>query len=347
MTIRNRSFVTSAVLMAGAMLPGIAARAQDLPKTKAHQQFSVTQGFSQSTLPVLQRSGALDPNVVSSALLEKLRPGSAYQSTKAGARLRITSDQFSLEVAGDGTAAEYQDLAVAAQAHSLGQPLSAEMPAAELEQKGRAFIASNLASQIVLAAEEELVAVRTDYRTEGGQELATGAITQAVVANRIVFGRTLNGVPVVGNGSKVILTFTNDGSLESFRYDWPAYQTADTRTATQTVVNASEILSRLQKVVSARNGVAAPTSGVIVPSSQSAVFPLELTSNTQLQALDCGYFDGGSWARQTQSIQPGCTYLALSQDTNGTRTGYAGAVPAGAQFALDSAWRETQILGEK
>jgi len=145
----------------------------------------------------------------------------------------------------------------------------------------------------------------------------------------------------------VILTFTNDGSLESFRYDWPAYQTADTQTATQTVVNASEILSRLQKVVSARNGVAAPTSGVIVPSSQSAVFPLELTSNTQLQALDCGYFDAGSWARQTQSIQPGCTYLALSQDTNGTRTGYAGAVPAGAQFALDSAWRETQILGEK
>jgi hypothetical protein len=55
----------------------------------------------------------------------------------------------------------------------------------------------------------------------------------------------------------------------------------------------------------------------------------------------------GSWARQTQFIQPGCTYLAISQDPGGARAGYAGAVPAGAQFTLDPAWHETQILGRK
>jgi len=32
-----------------------------------------------------------------------------------------------------------------------------------------------------------------------------------VVANRIVVGRNIHGVPVVGNGSTVILTFSNDG----------------------------------------------------------------------------------------------------------------------------------------
>jgi hypothetical protein len=280
---------------------------------------------------------------MSSAVIERLRPASAYQSIKVGAKLRITGTQWSLEVEGDGSAAEYQDLAVEEQAHSLGKPLSAEMPAAELEQRGRAFIASNLASEIVLGADEELVALRTDYRNEGGQDAATGEISRAVVANRIVFGRTLHGVPIVGNGSKVILTFTNDGSLESFRYDWPAYQVA----ATQTVVDSGEILSRVQKVVSARNGVAAPRYGVLVPSRGHAASPVELTPNSQLQKLDCGYYDAGSRARQTQSVQPGCTYLAVSQDANGTRAGYAGAVSAGAQFALDAAWLETKILGKE
>jgi hypothetical protein len=340
---KNLSFVTSALLAASAMIPGIAARAADLPRTKAHQQLSVTQGFSDPALAVLQRTGAADPNTVSSALIEKLRPASAHQSTKVGARLRITGTQWSLEVAGDGSAAEYQDSAVEAQAQLLGKPLAAAMPPAELEQRGRAFIASNLASQIVLGAEEELVALRADYRIEGGQDFGSSDITQAVVANRIVFGRTLHGVPVVGNGSKVTLTFTNDGSLESFRYDWPAYQVA----AAQTVVDAGEILSRVQKVVSARNGVAAPRYGVIVPGRGHAAAGVELTPNTQLQTLDCGYYDAGSRARQTQSIQPGCTYLAVSQEANGTRAGYAGAVPAGAQFATDAAWPETRILGEK
>ncbi len=339
---KNLNFVTSAVLAASAMIPGIAVRAADLPQTKAHQQLSVTQGYSEPSLQVLQRTSAVDQNKVSSAVLEKLSPAGAYQSTKVGTKLRITGAQWSLEVAGDGSAAEYQDLAVEAEAHSLGKPSSEAMSAAELEQKGRAFIASNLASEIVLGADEELVAVRADYRTEGGQDVATGEISQAVVANRIVFGRTLHGVPVVGNGSKVTLTFTNDGSLESFRYDWPTYQVA---AATQLVVDASEILSRVQKVVSARNGVAAPKSGVRAPSNELAAYPIELTPNTKLQALDCGYYDPGSRARQTQSVQPGCTYLAVSQDTNGMRAGHAGAVPAGAQFASDAAWLETQILG--
>jgi hypothetical protein len=44
------------------------------------------------------------------------------QSTTVGSRLRITGADWSLEVAGDGSAAEYQNLAVAAPAHSLAKP---------------------------------------------------------------------------------------------------------------------------------------------------------------------------------------------------------------------------------
>jgi hypothetical protein len=340
---KNLIFSAKAVLATSLMITGI-ARAEELPQTKAHEQFSVTQGFREPVLAELHRAGAADQSKVSSALIEKLRPRGAYQSAKQGSKLHITGKEWSLDVTADGSGAEYQNHAVEARAHSLGKPLSEKMSAAELEQKGRAFIAASLASEIVLGADEELISVRADYRTEGGHNLTTGEITHAVVADRIVFGRTVHGVPVVGNGSKVIITFTNDGSLQSFRYDWPKYQTG----APQNVVDAGEILSRVQKVIGVRNGVTAPTSGVAVPSSEGEAYPVALTPNTGLQALDCGYYDDGSFAeRTTQSIQPGCTYLTVSQDENGMREGYAGAVPAGSRFEQDTAWLESRILGRK
>jgi hypothetical protein len=343
MKSKNLSLVASAMLAASVVMAGSIASAEDLPQTKAHQQFSVRQGFSESTLTVLQRAAALDQNKVGAALVEQLQKGNAYQASKDGSKLRLAGKEWSLEVASDGAAADYHDQAVEARAHSLAKPLSQEMPAAELEQKGRAFISSKLASQIVLGTGEQLIAVRADYRTEGGQDLATGEITHAVSGNRIVFGRTLNGVPVVGNGSKVIITFTNDGSVESFRYDWPKYQAG----TSQQVVDAGQILARVQTVVGAHSDVAAATSNAPVANSEGDAYPVALTPNTQLQTLDCGYYDAGSLAGKSQTVQPGCTYLAVSQDSNGMRAGYAGAVPAGAQFTADAGWSETKLLGRK
>lgn len=341
---RNLSLVASAVIAASAMIAGNTASAEDLPQTKAQQQFSVTHGFNETSLAVLHRTGSVDQKQVSQRLIEKLRPGSAYQSALVGSKLHISGDQWALEISGDGAGADYQDSAVEARAHSLGKPASQAMSAAELEQKGRAFIAEKLSSQIALGAEEALVAVRVDYRMEGGQDARTGETSQAVVANRIVFGRTLHGVPVVGNGSRIVITFINDGSLESFRYDWPKYQAADG----QNLVAAGEILARVQQVIVGRNGVAAATQGVTVPSSQGEAYPVVLSPNTQLQKLECGYFDAGSFGvRNLASVQPACLYHAVSQDANGARQGYAGAVPAGAQFESDAAWFETELLAAK
>ena len=336
------SILTISTLTAGAMLFATAASAEDLPQIKVRQQFSVTKGFQVSSLAVLQRVSSVNQYAVSASLVQNLRPTGAHNSTFAGERMRTEGDQWWLEVSSDGTAAEYRDLAVADRAHSLGRPLSQQMSASELEQRGRAFIAAHLASQIALGPGEELVALRADYRTDGGQDLTTGAITETVVANRLVFGRTIKGVPVVGNGSKVILTFTNDGALESFHYDWPSYQAGDE----QTLAAPAEVLSRLQKVMGAHSGVAAATTRALVPGAGHE-YPVVLTPNTQLQALDCGYYDPGSFGRATQSVQPGCTYLSVSQDGAGMRQGFSGAVPAGISFTSDAAWMETQILGRQ
>ncbi len=338
----NFTFMAAVAMAAGVITGGSLAHAEALPRAKAHQQFSVTQGVGRSSLPVLQRAATADQNGVSAGLIERLRPAGEYQTTALAGKLRVTGEQWSLEVSTDAAGAEYRDHAVAAAAHSLGRPDSQKMPAAELERKGRAFIASKLASQISLGKGEELVALRADYRTEGGRDLVTGETTSAVVANRIVFGRTLNGVPVVGNGSKVILTFANDGSLESFHYDWPTYQTGD---ALQ-VVGAGEVLTRVQKVLGVRGGLA-PSSIVPVPGAKGREYPVEIAPNVQLQSLECGYYDPGSSDAKAKLVQPGCTYLTASQDLNGMRVGHAGAVPAAVSFPADAAWMETQILTAK
>lgn len=342
MNNNHLNLVAAATIAASAMVAGSMALADELPATRARQHASATQGLGRPSLAVLQRASAAEPSAVSAGLIDRLRPASVFQTTTVSGKLRTEGEQWSLEVSSDGAGAEYRDQTVQALAHSLGRPLAEKMSEADLEAKGRAYIASKLASQIALGKDEELVALRADYRTEGGQDLITGETHSAVVANRIVFGRMLGGVPVVGNGSKVILTFSNDGSLESFRYDWPAYQAGN---ALQ-VVGAGEVLSRVQKVMSVRAGVA-PSSIVPVPGGAGKAFPLELGPDAQLQGLECGYYDSGLQDGKARSVQPGCTYLAVSKDVNGMRVGHAGAVPAGVSFDVDASWLETRILSDK
>jgi hypothetical protein len=336
----NTGLVVSALGVTAVILGG-PAQADDFPQTTAAAHFSVTHGFRYSSVPLLQRTVAAGSSAVSASLTAKLCAARcAATSTKSSENaLRVSGDHWLLEVRSDGSSAEFQDLEVAGRAHSLAKPPSQKTSAPALEQAGRAFIASKLASVIVLGPEEELVPVRTDYRTEGGQDVLTGAVASTVVANRIVFGRTLRGVPVVGGGSRVVVTFANDGSVESFQYDWPTYQTSDARA----ILSTGQILRRVQEVIAARTGAPAPAFQAVVPADTAASYSVALTSDTTLQKLECGYYDPGVAARVAGvPVQPGCVYHAVAQGQNGARQGYGGAVPAGAQIEPDAKWAEAQ-----
>lgn len=318
------------------------ACAQEFPRTIASAQPSRTLAFTDVSLPVLHRAGAASPANVAALLSARFCSDCFSRATTQSNELRINGSHSSLTVTADGASAKFEDQAVHALAHSLARPVADKMSSAALEQAGRAFIAARLADVIVLSPGEELVPVRTDYRIEGEQNLSTGEVTRSVAANRIVFGRTIHGIPVVGNGSTVVLTFLNDGSLESFRYDWPKYQAA----ASQDLVDSTEILNRVQTVIGVRTHVT-PNFAVTMSAPLDSTHPVALTSETSLQELECGYYDPGSRSgKSAATVQPGCTYRAVWESANGMRQGYAGAVPAGAHFEADSTWMEANILGE-
>jgi hypothetical protein len=335
--------VVGATFVFGTVLGTDDAYGEDFPQASEAARTSITQGFKQRSLPLLRRVGAGEPDVVSAGLVENLCPSpcSPPSTRSPGNMLQVIGTNWSLQVLGDGTAARFRDLGVGKRAHTLAKDLSRKTSAPALERTGREFIAAKLASVIVLGPEEELVPVRIDYRVEGIQNVKTRETTHSVVANRIVFGRTLRGIPIVGGGSTVILTFANDGSLESFQYDWPKYQIANMRP----VVSIEEILERMQRVIGFRMGI--PTSTFLARLPPTAVPPsgIELSKNTQLKSLECGYYDPGFGARDANApVQPGCVYHVVSKSEDGIRSAFSGAVPAATRIEPDATWPEADML---
>jgi hypothetical protein len=337
----NLTLLTCA-LCALMVVSGTSASAEDFPQTTAAYKLSVTRGFNQSSVAVLNRTAAANAATVGAALTTKLctAPCSTRSTPGDSGSLKIAGDHWSLTIVADGSSAEFQDQSVQARAHSLGKAPAQKMSAAALEQAGRDFIASRLAGVIVLGPQEELVPLLTAYRHDWDQDLHSGEMHDAIVANRVVFGRKIAGVPVVGGGSQVIVTFTNDGAVESFRYDWPKYRTA----SGQAVIDAGEILARVQKVISDREGGSASRLPVHVPPD-GAPYPLAVTADASLHKMLCGHYDPGFAARDAKApVQPGCIYRVVVNGSDGTVSGLAGAVPGGSRVQADGGWPESQIF---
>jgi hypothetical protein len=248
-------------------------------------------------------------------------------------------------VFGDGNSAEFTDADAFARSHSSGVQPAKAMTRAALEASGRAFLEGKLSRLIVLQKNERLVLATTSQRTEGGVDAQGKNAYSSIVANRVVFTREIGGIPVVGAGSKVTVTFLNDGSLESFRYDWPTYKSSG---RVQTVAAPIEVLRRVQRVSGVRTGANVDQVLKSIPDLKSITGPIKLGATVTLEDLTCGYYDPGFAVRDpTAPIQQGCYYHVL--DTRGegdfvTKTGYSGAVPAATVFQRDARWPEVNVL---
>jgi hypothetical protein len=322
----------------GVALP-FTALADDLASVSNNAQTSVTIGFSGISLPLLSRVSVADPTP---ALLAQVCPAPCQAAAPAShnALTRISGPTWHLDVSVDGTWARFEDLSVRGRAHSLGVNPSAKMTASSLVSTGQAYVAAHLSPVLPLGQGEQMIPLRVSYRTDGGQDLTTKEITRVVVANTIVFGRTVNGAQIVGGGSTITLSFTNDGALEFFQYDWPSYS----QSTNQSLEPIGQLLNRLQEVVSKRSGVAAPTAPMAAPTGSTSPYPLVIASNTMLDEFECGYFDSGDRKHNAAlPVQAGCLYHALWQH-NGLRAGLAGAVPGAVTVLADSSWPEANII---
>ena len=180
--------------------------------------------------------------------------------------------------------------------------------------------------------------VTTAFRTESDESADGKTRHSSVVANRILFRKHIDGVPVVGGGATIEVTFTNDGSVETFSLDWPTYKaTSDIRL----LLHVNDILERTRYLVAV--STTTPTS---IRSSDT--LPLELNGDTKVVDIQCGYYDPGFLARRSNSgTVRGCTYHVLIQKPGpqGVVAGLAGAVPTAVRTKMTPTAESSILLG--
>jgi hypothetical protein len=309
--------------------------AADLPELQARQERSMTVGLEGRRFLQLTRAHGPGRTLVRQSLLARL------ESTASGGELAIdeaysvaqdkpelslargaAGRRWFLQVRGDGTAAAFVDEDAMQKGRALAVPKSERMSVTELEGRARSFIHTVLADHVVLGSGEGLVPVATRFLVEDGAAIEGNTHSKTkqqlprVVANRMVFGRTIDGVPVLGAASWVSVTLSNDGTPTEFEYDWPTYVRVGNGRA---VVDVDAIAAR---------GAALSRVSLEAPS-------------VRIRSMDCGYYDSASGGG---TLQPACTLDYSYETPEGGTSVYQTVIPAAADVEVDPKWSETREL---
>lgn len=299
------------------------ATAEDFAARSDLHSRSLKVGLGRSSIPLLARQQGQGAEAIAQEIYVHLqRPSSRFPGLPGDKvvdvtprRARIYNEQgWSIVVRGDGSAVRvrnYSHLERVAGVKSADR-LSGEL----LELLGRDFVTTELKQWVKLGDGEELVALKSEYQVEetGDQK---ALLTSEVVANTIVFSRRINDIDIVGPGSKVSVTFANDGTVVAFGFDWPEYQNLG---RDQTLLDMDKLRERM--------------------SAQATMH--FSTDKVELRRFECGYVDlGAEYSRRDAEapIQGGCwlRYIGTKFDEE---------YPAGDQGSITKAISEPIPIGE-
>lgn len=273
----------------------------------------------------LQQAGIQLPAIYTSENFEKM--------VRDNEVAYIGEEGWDLQVFGDGTSVRYRNYAhldgIRDQVRTVEQRFSKE----ELEKMGREFIEKQLAGAINLGPGEALVPYFTQFEITGGGSIDQDAPMQAEIVHTstMVFTRSIDGLPVIGGGSKVAVIFANDGQAIGFDFDWPQYQASQ---ELQRVLSLSQVKER------------------------GLEYAKHAFDDPQVQELhfDCGYVDFGARKRdQDAPVQSGCMRQTLKrqivdaaaheQDENSGHivTASLDFIPAGETVQDDAVWARAKV----
>lgn len=201
--------------------------------------------------------------------------------TTADAYTLAKGDGWMLEVRGTGDWVRYRNEARLTPGNYVPVPVGEAPNNQELERMARRFVSSRLAPLVKLGPDD---ALRGWYVTRILETIAddAGAQTTYVIATKVVFTREVNGIPVLGSGSKVAVLMGNDGEMIGFDVDWPQLTRAGRETRT---VDLARIRARVDRQLGFKSGAQRPPELI----------------------FECGYYDPGADASMAGgAIAPAC-----------------------------------------
>lgn len=340
MTTRMRQGAAAA--LAALTLGTAAAHAADFPQRTELLQRSASAGLGREQVTLLERRPGPGAATRLDELAARFSQSPHAVNTRGGVErlvkprsAALRGEGWLLQVYADGSRVRYRNYAALdAKGQGLARPLAERLTPNALETLGRRFIATQLADLVTLGPGEELVPLFTEHEisTLEGVGPNAGQREEHVAGSTVVFGRSVDGVAVVGPGSKVAVVFANDGEALGFDVDWPLY----TKTArTQRVLSLPQIRTRAR----ALTGVDLTAPGI------------------SLKRTECGYFDAGAGRRDTAAlVQAGCglhytrrTIVNAEVNRNDPASGHtlaaiAEEIPAGELVEPDANWPQAVRL---
>ena len=332
---------TAGCLLALVALPG-AAPAKDYPQRVAADAASRRAGLGRTEIPLFERAAGPGADTVTSTVVAKFERSTGAINTRGtferevdDDRITLRTEDWTLQVVADGTRVSYRNVAQLDGALATARPVEERLDQETLEALGRRFIGDSLREFITLGSSDEILPLYSEFQIAGGGEVRENQSlpeAEQVVANTVVFTRAIDGVPVVGGGSKIVVTFLNDGTAVAFDFDWPQYRKTGRQ---QEVLPIDEIRGRSSRVL---------TLGLDAPG-------------VNVTRFECGLFDPGVRKRDAAApVQSACFVQAdrrnivdpelhrRDPESGHTVTAIAQAIPAGALIERDDRWPEAAAL---
>jgi len=259
-------------------------------------------GLGRSEVTLLERVQGPGLDETARNLLDSFASSNEVVTTRGRISVRVGDDRVSyvaeegwfLDVYNDGSKASYRNYQYLADNPQLAVSVEERLSNEELDMLGREFIATQLGKFVRMGGGEKLVPSFTEFEiTGGGSAIDSKAVERERVQSAVVvFSRSVDGVQVIGPGSKVAVVFANDRSPVGFDFDWPQYKST---AKVQRVLEMEELRARLEK-------------DLTLDSSRGDV---------QVQRVDCGLVDLGARKRDPKSvIQAGCSVQSVQRSVS-------------------------------
>ena len=320
---------------------GIDATAKDFEHQKELDRLSRTSGVGVSKVELMERlPGPGMQQMVQSLFAQFTNRSDALSvDEKAGYHVDSEEDNYSvrdkegtwkIKVWADGSRFMFRNEQYTNNPEYKRIPVDQRFSNETLESMGREFIEKELSELITISDNDEIVPIRTVFEVDV-QTTSFSAPPEREIASAVMsFGRRVNGVEVVGSGSKIEVFIANDGTVIGYTVDWPDYKFTGEM---QTTIAANEILERLSTYGTLHKG----------------------TANIELRRFECGYYDAGVRYRDPYApIQAGCLLNTVGSIDSRTESGelasdtvsFVNNIPAGADVEWDDNWPETWVVGE-
>ncbi|MCG5051425.1 MAG: hypothetical protein KA712_00545 [Myxococcales bacterium] len=233
------------------------------------------------------------------------------QQKREKSATRVEGERSYMQIFGDGSAGEYYSAK-----DSTPVPSSQKPSDETVTSLATAFLNKSLVPTLEIGIDEIFpLKVRHQKAISGRRDGTSTKVSY--VSSEVTFARRIDGVQVIGPGSKIAVEIRSDGSVKAFRYDWAPVTLIET---TDVPVKPENVLSRLATI-----------------RGKDPVGSVE--------RFECGYLDGGSSTESKgNALQPACLIQTKFVGSDGSVVAREDYVPAAERFVADPSWVESTTL---